>query len=165
MSQSLRTEVRQFLAAEIDSGAIVPRADCWLSGWDEGFTKRLAERGWIGMTIAEQYGGGGRPPSDRYVVVEELVAAGAPVAAHWVADRQVSPTLQRFGTEAQRMEFLPTICAGECFFAIGMSEPDTGSDLASLRTKAEQVDGGWLVNGTKIWTSGAHKAHAVRSCR
>jgi alkylation response protein AidB-like acyl-CoA dehydrogenase len=112
------------------------------------------------MTIPEQYGGAGRPPSDRYVVVEELVSAGAPVAAHWVADRQVAPTLLRFGTEAQRQQFLPAICAGECYFGIGMSEPDAGSDLAGLRSKADKVDGGWVVNGTKLWTSGAHKAHA-----
>jgi alkylation response protein AidB-like acyl-CoA dehydrogenase len=157
---SLRQNVRAFLRDELESGRITPRADCWLSGWDEEFTKRLAAKGWIGMTIPTEYGGGGRTPSERYIVVEELVSAGAPVAAHWIADRQVAPTLLRFGTEKQRQEFLPRICAGECYFGIGMSEPDAGSDLAGLRSKADKVDGGWVVNGTKLWTSGAHFAHA-----
>lgn len=97
---------------------------------------------------------------DRYVVTEELLAAGAPVAAHWVADRQIGPSLLRYGSEVQRQRFLPGIVRGEMYFSIGMSEPDSGSDLASVRTRAERVDGGWLLNGTKIWTSGAHHAHA-----
>jgi acyl-CoA dehydrogenase len=160
MTERLRSDVRAFLASEIDSGSFVPHCDAWLSQWDEGFTRRLADHGWIGMTVPTEYGGGGRPASDRYVVVEEVLAAGAPVAAHWVADRQVVPTLLRFGTEEQRRHFLPAICAGESYFGIGMSEPDSGSDLASLRTRAERVDGGWRVYGTKVWTSGAHLAHA-----
>jgi alkylation response protein AidB-like acyl-CoA dehydrogenase len=97
---------------------------------------------------------------ERYAVTEELLAAGAPVAAHWVADRQIGPTLMRFGTEAQRRRFLPGIAAGEVYFGIGMSEPDAGSDLAAVRTKAVRVDGGWELTGTKVWTSGAHHAHA-----
>jgi alkylation response protein AidB-like acyl-CoA dehydrogenase len=160
MPEQLRSEVRAFVAAELAAGAITAHCDSWLSGWDEDFSRRLAARGWVGMTVPTQYGGAGRTAADRYVVVEELLAAGAPIAAHWVADRQVVPTLLRFGTEEQRRHYLPAICAGECYFAIGMSEPDAGSDLASLRTRAERVDGGWLVHGTKVWTSGAHRAHA-----
>lgn len=152
--------MRAFLDAERRAGGFVTHCDAWLSGWDEEFTRRLAAQGWIGMTVPPEYGGAGRSAADRYVVVEELLAAGAPVAAHWIADRQVVPTLLRFGTEAQRQKYLPQICAGECYFAIGMSEPDSGSDLASLRTRADRVDGGWLVHGTKVWTSGAHRAHA-----
>ena len=102
----------------------------------------------------------GASPLERYVVTEELLAAGAPVAAHWVADRQIGPTLMRFGTEEQRRRYLPGIAAGEVYFGIGMSEPDSGSDLASVRTKAERVDGGWALTGTKVWTSGAHRARA-----
>jgi alkylation response protein AidB-like acyl-CoA dehydrogenase len=157
---ALRSEVRAFLAEELAAGHFEPSCDSWLSGWDEDFTRRLAARGWLGMTVPVQYGGAGRPATDRYVVVEELLAAGAPVSAHWISDRQVVPGLLRFGTEEQRREFLPRICAGECYFAIGMSEPDAGSDLASLRTRAEKVPGGWRVHGTKVWTSGAHRAHA-----
>ncbi|MEJ3651736.1 acyl-CoA dehydrogenase family protein [Actinomycetes bacterium KLBMP 9759] len=157
---ALRAEVRAFLAKERADGAWTPRADVWLSGWDERFTKELGRRGWLGMTIPTEYGGHGASPLDRYVVTEELLAAGAPVAAHWVADRQIGPTLMRFGTEEQRRTFLPGIAAGEVYFGIGMSEPDSGSDLASVRTKAEKVDGGWELTGTKVWTSGAHHAHA-----
>jgi acyl-CoA dehydrogenase len=99
-------------------------------------------------------------------VTEELLAAGAPVGAHWVADRQSGPLLLRFGTEGLRQQILPRITAGECFFCIGMSEPDSGSDLASIRTKAAPVEGGWLINGRKIWTSNAHKAHfMIALCR
>jgi alkylation response protein AidB-like acyl-CoA dehydrogenase len=157
---ALRAEVREFLAQERSAGHWTPRADAWLAGRDEGFSKRLAARGWLGMTIPAEYGGHGASPLDRYVVTEELLAAGAPVAAHWIADRQVGPSLMRFGTREQRMRFLPGIAAGEVYFAIGMSEPDSGSDLASVRTKAGRVPGGWELTGTKVWTSGAHRAHA-----
>ncbi|HEX3310986.1 MAG TPA: acyl-CoA dehydrogenase family protein [Streptosporangiaceae bacterium] len=160
----LRAQVREFLAAERKSGAWTPRADVWLSGWDERFSKELGRRGWLGMTIPVEYGGHGATPLERYVVTEELLAAGAPVAAHWVADRQIGPTLLRFGTEEQRRRYLPGIAAGEVYFGIGMSEPDSGSDLASVRTRAEKVDGGWALTGTKVWTSGAHRARTC-GCR
>jgi alkylation response protein AidB-like acyl-CoA dehydrogenase len=156
----LRARVRAFLAEERAADLWRPRADVWLSGWDERFTRELGRRGWLGMTIPAEYGGAGASPLDRYVVTEELLAAGAPVAAHWVADRQIGPSLLRFGTEAQRQRFLPGIVTGEVYFGIGMSEPDAGSDLAAVRTRAEKVDGGWELTGTKVWTSGAHKAHA-----
>ena len=156
----LRADVRAFLAEERAADRWRPRADTWLSGWDERFTREVATRGWLGMTIPTEYGGHGRGALDRYVVTEELLAAGAPVAAHWVADRQIGPSLLRFGTESQRQRYLPGIAKGEVFFGIGMSEPDSGSDLASVRSKADKVDGGWELTGTKVWTSGAHRAHA-----
>ena len=112
------------------------------------------------MTVPSEYGGHGRSFLERFVVTEELLAAGAPVAAHWIADRQIVPSLLKYGTEHQKSQFLPRIVRGECFFAIGMSEPDSGSDLASVRTRAERVEGGWSLSGTKVWTSGAHLAHA-----
>ena len=155
----LRAEVRAFLLEEIAGGGFEPGVDTWLSGWDEAFSKRVAERGWLGLTLPEKYGGHGRSALERYVVVEELLAAGAPVAAHWIADRQTGPSLLNHGTEEQREFFLPQIARGECYFAIGMSEPDSGSDLASVRTRAERVEGGWRLTGTKVWTSGAHHAH------
>ena len=157
---ALRAQVREFLDEERDAGNWVPRADVWLSGWDERFTRELGRRGWLGMTIPTEYGGHGRSALDRYVVTEELLAAGAPVAAHWIADRQIGPSLMRHGTDAQRRRYLPRIAAGECYFGIGMSEPDSGSDLASVRTRADRADGGWTLTGTKVWTSGAHRAHA-----
>jgi alkylation response protein AidB-like acyl-CoA dehydrogenase len=156
----LRTEVRQFVAEQVAAGAFAPTVDAWLSGWDENFTAALAARGWLGMTVPVEYGGHGRSFLERFVVTEELLAAGAPVAAHWIADRQIVPSLLKYGTELQKSEFLPRIVRGECFFAIGMSEPDSGSDLASVRTRAARVDGGWSLSGTKVWTSGAHLAHA-----
>ena len=156
----LRAEVRAFLSEEISSGAFVPRVDAWLSAWDAGFSRRLGEGGWLGMTIPVEHGGHGRSALDRYVVTEELLAAGAPVSAHWIADRQIAPSLLRFGNETQKAKFLPAIARGECYFAIGLSEPDAGSDLANVSSKAEKVDGGWILNGRKVWTSGAHLAHA-----
>jgi alkylation response protein AidB-like acyl-CoA dehydrogenase len=95
-----------------------------------------------------------------------MLAAGAPVGYHWVADRQSGPNILRNGTEAQRQMVLPRIAAGECSFCIGMSEPDSGSDLAAARTRATAVQGGFLINGTKIWTSSAHNAdYMILFCR
>lgn len=164
--EGLRAEVRAFLAEEIEAGRLTPWIDTWLTRWDEDFTRRLAERGWVGMTIPTEYGGRGRTFLERFVVTEELLSVGAPVAAQWVADRQIAPSLLRYGTEEQKREFLPRIAAGECCFGIGMSEPDSGSDLASVRTKGVRVDGGWRVTGTKVWTSGAQHAEAfIALCR
>jgi acyl-CoA dehydrogenase len=159
-SASLRKEVRAFLARELAEGGYVPRVDSWISGWDEDFSRRLAGHGWLGMTIPLEYGGHGRSHLDRYVVTEELLTAGAPVAAHWVADRQVGPSLMKYGTDHQRRRYLPGIARGEIFFAIGMSEPESGSDLASVKTRAVRVAGGWELSGTKVWTSGAHHSKA-----
>ncbi len=156
----LRAEVRGFLAAQRAAGSYTPSVDAWLSRWDETFTAALAARGWLGMTVPKAYGGHGCSFQQRFVVTEELLAAGAPVAAHWIADRQIVPALLKYGTEHQKATFLPRIARGECFFGIGMSEPDSGSDLASVRTRASRVDGGWALSGTKVWTSGAHLAHA-----
>lgn len=158
---ALRTEVRDFISAELDSGGFVPMCDSWLNGHDPLFSRRLAERGWLGMTFPTKYGGRGRTALERFVVNEELLAAGAPVAAHWVADRQTGPLLLRFGSESQKHRFLPGIARGELLVAIGMSEPDSGSDLASLKTRATKVAGGWEVNGTKVWTSHAPHSHIV----
>ena len=157
----LRSAVRGFLAGERAAGRFVPACDAWLSGWDEAFSRRLAGQGWVGMTIPPEYGGHGRSALERYVVVEELLAAGAPVAAHWVSDRQVGPNLLRYGSEELKRRYLPAIAQGACYFAIGLSEPDAGSDLAAVRTAGTRVDGGWAVSGVKIWTSGAHRAHAL----
>ncbi len=155
---ALRLEVRGFLGEQVAAGAFVPHVDTWLTRWDRDFTGELARRGWLGMVIPTEYGGQGRSFLERFVVTEELLAVGAPVAAHWVAERQIGPSLLRYGTEEQKHAYLPGISAGEISFGIGMSEPDSGSDLASVRTRAEQVEGGWRLTGTKVWTSGAHEA-------
>lgn len=154
--RALQQEVRDFLAEERASGGYTPVADSWAFGVDLEFSRKLGQRGWLGMTWPKKYGGHERSSMERYVVTEELLAAGAPVSAHWIADRQSGPMLLKVGTEEQKLDILPRIAAGECHFAIGMSEPDSGSDLASLRTSATKVEGGYKINGRKIWSSGAH---------
>lgn len=157
--KQFRQEVRRFLKQNIDKRTFDTRCDSWLSGSDPAFSKLVAEQGWIGMTWPKQYGGSERSTIDRYILTEEFLAYGAPVAAHWFADRQTGPLLLRFGTDYQKEFFLPKIVKGECYFAIGLSEPNSGSDLASVATRAEKVDGGWIVNGAKTWSSNAHDAH------
>ena len=153
----LQREVREFLAAELPRGTFRPALGMGAPR-DRAFSGKLAERGWIGMALPARYGGHDRSAVDRFVVSEELLRWGAPLGHHWVADRQTGPTINRFGSEEQKRRFLPAICRGELSFAIGMSEPEAGSDLAAVRTRASRVDGGWVVNGTKVWTSGAHES-------
>ncbi len=155
--ESLRQEVRDFLATELADLPPLERAKNW-SAADPAFSRKLGARGWIGMTWPRAYGGAERTSLERYVVLEELLAAGAPVAAHWIADRQSGPLLIRFAPQLAA-RIAPSVAAGETFFCIGMSEPDSGSDLASVRTRAEPVDGGYIVRGTKLWTTFAHLAH------
>jgi acyl-CoA dehydrogenase len=157
-AEALRHEVRAFLADVLADYPPSRLAKSWAEG-DADFTRKVAAQGWIGMTWPKKYGGQERSYLERYVVLEEMLAAGAPVCLHWIADRQSGPLIMKFGTEDMRQEILPKIVKGEAFFCIGMSEPDSGSDLAGVRTKAEKVDGGWLVNGAKVWTSGAHNCH------
>jgi len=157
-AEALRAEVRAFLAEELKNVPAHVGAASW-SGFDAGFSRKMGARGWIGMTWPKQYGGHERTSLERYVVLEEMLAAGAPVAAHWIADRQSGPLLLRFGTEEQRRAILPKIAAGELYCCIGMSEPDVGSDLAAVRTRAEPVADGFRINGTKLWTTNGHRAH------
>ncbi|MBC2778981.1 acyl-CoA dehydrogenase family protein [Parasphingopyxis marina] len=154
----LRAELRAFFASSVKGMTPARRARSW-SGWDEEFSRALGQRGWIGMTWPEELGGRGASQLERYAVVEELLAAGAPVAAHWIADRQSGALLLRYGNEALKADMLPRIAAGELYFCIGMSEPGAGSDLASLRTRATATEGGWRVNGSKIWTTHAQHCH------
>ncbi|KUI37428.1 acyl-CoA dehydrogenase [Mycobacterium sp. IS-1496] len=158
---TLRTSIREFLAADRAAYGWQPAVDCWLAAWDPAFSVRLAEAGFVGLTIPTEYGGHGLGHLHRYVVTEELLAHGAPVAAHWIADRQVAPGLLAYGTEDQRRRLLPRIAAGRLSSAIGMSEHGAGSDLAAVATRGTQVDGGWRIDGTKVWTSGAHVADQV----
>ena len=157
----LRTATREFLAADREEHGWEPAVDSWLARWDTDFSARLADAGFVGLTIPTEYGGRGLGHLHRYVVTEELLAQGAPVAAHWFADRQFAPSLLSYGSDEQRQEFLPVIAAGRLHAAIGMSEHDAGSDLAAVKTRATQVDGGWSLSGTKVWTSGAHLAQRI----
>ena len=165
-ASELRREVRHFIRNELSLNSFTPHCNAWLEGFDPDFSQKLGERNWLGMTWPKKYGGGERSGLERFVVLEELLAAGAPVAAHWMAERQTGPALLRFGSNQQRQRFLPEIARGSCFFSIGMSEPDSGSDLASVRTRAEPTSGGWLISGTKVWTSHASRAHFMMTlCR
>lgn len=159
-AEALRAEVRAFIAEERSSGRLPPPRRIGL-GFDKEMTKRIAAKGWIGLTWPREYGGQQRTALERYVMNEELLAAAVPVGAHWVADRQSGPVLLKFGTDEQRRFYLPRIAAGELTFSIGMSEPESGSDLASLKARAEKVGGGWRINGRKIWTTNAHHAQYI----
>lgn len=156
--EALRAEVRAFLRTELAGYSAAKRALNWF-GSDPAFSRKLGERGWLGMTWPKRVGGHERSPIERYVVIEELLAAGAPVGAHWIADRQSGPMLLRYSPDHWAPKILPGIARGETFFCIGMSEPDSGSDLASVRTRATKAAGGWVINGTKLWTSRAHLSH------
>lgn len=132
--------------------------DSWLIGSSREFSRQLGRLGWRGMTWPKDAGGGARPPIERFVVVEALISEGAPVATSWFADRQIGPTLLQFGTSEQRERWLPDIIAGESAWCIGLSEPDAGSDVASIRTRAERKGDRWVIDGQKVWTSGADQA-------
>lgn len=153
---ALQAAVHEFVDRELPEGSYEPGLG--MAGeHDPDFSRRLAAQGWVGMTLPKKYGGQGASAVERFLVTEVLLARGAPLGAHWVADRQMGPSILRHGTEAQRERFLPLIAAGDCYFSIGMSEPDSGSDLASIRTSAHRTAGGWRLRGAKTWTSMAHR--------
>jgi acyl-CoA dehydrogenase len=156
--EALRPRVRAFAREHMQGYSRVQRAHNW-SGRDPAFSKKMADQGWLGMTWPTELGGGGKSMLERYVMLEELLAVGAPMGAHWAADRQMGPLLIRYSPQVLAPRIVPQILRGEAFICIGMSEPDSGSDLASIRTRATRVEGGWRVNGRKVWTSGAHHAH------
>jgi len=159
VAQAFRREVQAFLRDEMPPLPADRRARSWM-GFDAGFSRKLAERGWVGVTLPRAYGGAEMDAFSRFVLIEELLCAGAPVSAHWIADRQSGPLIRKFGSEAQRRFYLPRICRGEAFFCIGMSEPNSGSDLASVGTRATRCEGGgWTLSGRKIWTTNARHCH------
>ncbi len=151
--ESFRQEVRGFLEAEISQGTFQPICDGWIQGYSPDFTKKMADRGWIGLTWPKEYGGQGRSNIDRLILTEELLRYGAPAACHWFADRQIGRSIIAYGTEEQKQEFLPLILKGEAYIGLGMSEPQSGSDLASLQTKATEDGDDYIIDGQKMWTS------------
>jgi len=157
-AQALRREVRGFLRDEIAAGTFDPRHGVTSAVFSPEFSRKVGARGWIGMTWPRRYGGGERSFLERYVVTEEFRVANAPVGLHFTADRQSGPMLLRHGSERIKAEILPRITRGECCFCIGMSEPNSGSDLFAARARATRCEGGWRVTGTKVWTTGAHRA-------
>jgi alkylation response protein AidB-like acyl-CoA dehydrogenase len=156
--EALRAEVRQFIANQLASMPADIRARSWM-GFDAEFSRAMAQQGWLGITLPRAYGGADRSAFARFVLVEELLAAGAPVSAHWIADRQSGPLILKYGTEAQKQFYIPRICRGEAFFCIGMSEPGAGSDLVSVQTRAVKTATGWCLSGQKIWTTNAYRSH------
>ncbi|CAA2158873.1 Glutaryl-CoA dehydrogenase [Methylobacterium brachiatum] len=155
-AEAARAAVRVFLDAELAAGHFVPHRTSWTT-FDAGFSRRAGAAGFIGLTMPEAYGGHERSGLVRFVVTEEMLAAGAPCGAHWISDRQSGPQILRHGSEAAKRAILPRICRGECAFGIGMSEPNSGSDLAAVRTRAARDGDDWLINGSKIWTTNAHQ--------
>ncbi|MFN3748984.1 MAG: acyl-CoA dehydrogenase family protein [Sphingorhabdus sp.] len=153
----LRGEVRAFLAQH-EAKLGVP--NCWVVG-DPEFSRALGAAGFLGMILPKEFGGHDRHPLERYVVIEELLAAGAPVGAHWIADRQTAPLILRYSSAEAKERYLPGICRGEIYTCIGLSEPGAGSDLAAVRTAARHTSEGWRISGQKIWTSGAHMSHVM----
>jgi alkylation response protein AidB-like acyl-CoA dehydrogenase len=158
---ALRAEVSAFLDEERAAGSFTPQVDSWITGFDRGFSQKMAARGWIGLTWPTNYGGAGRTYVDRLCMMELLLAAGAPLAAHWFADRQMGPSIFAHGTEDQKKRYLPEILAAEVTYCIGMSEPDAGSDLANVRTRAVRTGAGWRITGHKVWTSLAHHSDYI----
>ncbi len=156
--EKLREEVRAFIAEEVAAGTFVPDRPGHGDSHNREFSKRVGAKGWIGMTWPKKYGGHERNFLERYVVTEEFRVANAPVRLHFVADRQSGPILLKYAPEHIKQDILPRICRGELCFVIGMSEPNSGSDLFAAKAKATKVEGGWKINGTKIWTSNAHIA-------
>ena len=157
-AEALRSQVRAFLDTQLRDMPLPQRARSWM-GFDADFSRAMAAQGWLGLTLPRAFGGAGLDAFSRYVVVEEMLNAGAPVSAHWIADRQSGPLILKYGTEAQQQFYLPRICAGDAFFCIGMSEPNSGSDLASVTTRATPNAAGWLLNGRKVWTTNAFRSH------
>jgi len=150
-----REGVRDFLEGEIEQGLWKPSCDAWIQGYNPEFTKRVAQRGWIGLTWPKEYGGQGRSFVDRFILAEEMLRYGAPAACHWFADRQIGGSILKYGSEEQKREFLAKIVRGEMYVGLGMSETEAGSDLASLKTRAVEQDDCFVINGQKTWTSGA----------
>jgi len=157
---ALREQVRSLIREHVPPGDIARRANCWQVN-DPAFSRALGKAGLIGMTWPKAYGGHERTALERYVVLEELLAAGAPVGAHWIADRQTAPLLLRYGSEEQRQRWVPGVAAGEIYGCIGLSEPNAGSDLASVRSSARRDGNEWVLDGQKIWTTNAHIAHIM----
>lgn len=163
--ENVREEVRQFAKQAMSPYSKLERSRNW-TGRDKTFTKKMAEKGWLGMTWPEKFGGKARSSLERYVMLEELLAVGAPMGMHWASDRQMGPLLMRYSEDKLAPRLVPEIVSGDTYICIGMSEPDSGSDLASIRTKGTRVDGGWRISGRKVWTSGAHTAqHMVTLVR
>jgi hypothetical protein len=159
--EKFRQEVREFLEEELRQELWEPSCDAWIMGHNPEFTKRVSKRGWIGLTWPKEFGGQGRSYVDRLILTEEMLRYGAPAACHWFADRQIGGAIVHYGTEEQKRELLPMILKGEAYVGLGMSEPDAGSDLASLKTRAVEDGDYYVIDGQKTWTSGGSRMNWI----
>jgi alkylation response protein AidB-like acyl-CoA dehydrogenase len=152
---AFRREVRSFLEDEIQKGSFQPACNGWVQGYDWNFTRKVAAQGWLGLTWPTEYGGQGKSQIYRLVLTEELLRCGAPAACHWVAEVIIGRAIYTHGTAEQKQELLPKILKGEVCVGLAMSEPDSGSDLASLKLRATEDGDYYILNGQKMWTTGA----------
>jgi len=159
--EKFRQEIRDFLDEELRNGSFTPRCDGWMLGSSPEFSRKMSERGWIGICWPKECYGQGKSYMHRMVLTEEMLRYGAPVAAHWFGDRQIGPTIIRHGNDEQKNFFLPRIVKSEIRFGMGMSEPEAGSDLASLQTRAVEDGDDYIIDGQKVWTSSAHHADYI----
>ena len=158
--ESFRREVRDFLRAELEAGSYTPDVAEIINKPSREFSRKLAQRGWLGMTWPPEYGGRGRTYVEKMILMEELQKAKAPIGYHFMGDRQVGPAIINFGSDWQKEFFLPKIRKAEenvCFCLL-FSEPDAGSDLAAVGARAEKEGDHYIINGQKVWTSGGHYA-------
>ncbi|WP_032369469.1 acyl-CoA dehydrogenase family protein [Rhodococcoides fascians] len=159
-NNSARTEAdyREMVRHVCAEHVTVARCDSWAHDRNPSFSRELARRGLIGVTWPAALGGADQSNVVRFAITEELLRAGAPVAYHWAGERQIGPGIIAYGSRELQEEFCPRLSRAEISFALGMSEPDAGSDLAAVRTTAVSDGDVFVLNGRKIWTSGAHVA-------
>jgi alkylation response protein AidB-like acyl-CoA dehydrogenase len=154
-----RREVHDFLKAEIKTGAFAAKGGGLVGeGHNQEFSKKMSQKGWIGMTWPKEYGGQGRAYVDKLILNEEIIRVQAPVAYHFLADRQIGPSIIHFGSEWQKEYFLPRFVKAEnnMRFCLLFSEPNAGSDLVSVETSATKDGDSYIIRGGKVWTSGGH---------
>ncbi|OGW15949.1 MAG: hypothetical protein A3G93_12755 [Nitrospinae bacterium RIFCSPLOWO2_12_FULL_45_22] len=159
--EQLREGVRSFLEQELAAESFAARSNQWVEGFSQEFSRKVAQRGWIGMTWPREYSGQGRSYIDRAILMEEMLRYQAPIGYHFLGDRQVGPSLMHFGSDELKKEFLPRIINASVSFCLGFSEPDAGSDLVAVRTNAREEGDYYVINGQKVWTSLAHKADYI----
>ncbi|MBM3729492.1 MAG: acyl-CoA dehydrogenase [Actinobacteria bacterium] len=160
-AEEFREEVRAWLRANLPNGWFDPEFELSADDrrkFNESWPAKLYDGGWICATWPREYGGKGLSVMQGVVLSEEFAAAKAPMRADFFGDTLVGPTILQWGTEEQKKEFLPKILRGETRWCQGFSEPNSGSDLASLKTTAVLDGDEWVINGQKVWTTGGHHA-------
>ena len=163
-AEAFRSEIRGWLEEHLPQGWFEPGFEMTpeeRSAFNEDWPRRLYEGGWICASWPVEYGGKGLSTLENVVLAEEFARAKAPLRADFFGDTLVGPTILQWGTEEQKKEFLPKIQRGEMRWCQGFSEPDSGSDLASLKTTAVQDGDEWVINGQKVWTTQAQYADYI----